>query len=120
MVNFVMRLMGLGSAVDALDGESSKAYAGAVGQILTGAAGLLGGLAGLVAEFVAAHGVDSYLEIIKNIKHDPSAGAVLAGAALISSGYTAIGQRHALAKATAPVSAPAPTPAPASDAPKGN
>lgn len=99
IVNFLMRRFGLGEAVDALDGEGSKAYAGAVGQILTGAATLLGGLAGIASEFIAAHGGAAYLAILQHLKTDPSAGAVLAGAALISSGWTAIGQRHALAKA---------------------
>jgi len=99
MVNLILKLFGFGKAVDALDGESSKAYAGALGQMATGAATLLGGVAGLLSEFSQAHGGSAYLALIQGFKSDPSAGAVLAGAALISMGYTAIGQRHAIAKA---------------------
>jgi hypothetical protein len=113
IVAFAMRIMGLGKAVDALDGEASKAYAGAVGQILSGLAAILGGLAGLVSQFAACHGGAEYLKFVQGLSQDPSAGAVLAGAALISMGWAAIGQRHALAKnAQAPAAAPVP-PAPA-------
>lgn len=99
IVNFLMRAFGLGKAVDALDGESSKAYMGGVGQILTGAATLLGGLAGIAGQLVGAHGGAEYVALAKGLAHDPSAGLVLGGAALISKGWADIGQRHALAKA---------------------
>ena len=48
MVNLIMRMLGLGSAVDALDGETSKAYLGAVGLLLSGAASVLGGAANII------------------------------------------------------------------------
>lgn len=97
-INFLMRVFGFGKAVDALDGATSKAYAGGVGQILTGIATLAGGLAGLASQFVGATGGDAYLEIIKGITANPSAGLVLAGAGLVSKGIADIGNRHAIAK----------------------
>ncbi len=98
LVNLLMRVFGFGKAVDALDGQTSKAYAGGVGQILTGVATLAGGAAGLAQQFVAAQGADAYLDIIKGITANPSAGLVLAGAGLISKGIADIGNRHAIAK----------------------
>lgn len=95
--NILMRALGLGKAVDALDGETSKAYLGGVGLILTGAATALGGLAGIAGELIAAHGGPAYWALASNIPHDASAGLFLAGLAGIHQGISQIGQRHALA-----------------------
>ena len=119
MVNLIMRMLGLGSAVDALDGETSKAYLGAVGLLLSGAASVLGGAANIIMELVPLHGAAAYLTFAEGLKHDPSSAMVLAGIALISKGLGDIGQRHALAnlhntvnaQAQPPVNPPAQPPA---------
>lgn len=103
MTNLIMRLLGLGKAIDALDGEKSKAYQGGVGMILAGAASVLGGLAGVVGNVIAAKGGPAYLALIQGIPHDSSVGLILAGYAGIKAGWAVIGQRHAVAKAAAPV-----------------
>lgn len=102
IVNFVLRLSGLGKAVDALNGETSKTYLGGAVMILTGAATLLGGLAGIAGQVVAAASGADYLALVQGIGHNASAGLVMAGAATIGKGVAVIGQRHAIAKA-APV-----------------
>lgn len=98
IANIIMRLMGLGKAVDALDGATSKAYIGGVGLILSGAATTLGGAANLVLEIVPLHGGAAYFKFVQNASHDPNVGLVLAGAAVIAKGLAEIGQRHAIAK----------------------
>ena len=116
IVNLAMRMMGLGKAVDALDGETSKAYIGGVATILTGAATLLGGAANIVAEVLPLHGGAAYFDFARNLSHDPNAALVLAGAAAIGKGLADIGNRHATAKlanavaaqAQAPTAAPLP------------
>lgn len=115
MINLIMRLLGLGKAVDALDGETSKAYAGAVVVMFGGAATLLGGVANLIGEFVPLHGGAAYLSFAQGLTHDPNLALVLAGAAAIGKGLTDIGQRHAVAKlANATLNQPpAPTAPPA-------
>jgi hypothetical protein len=99
IVNFAMRVMGLGKAVEALDSESSKAYSAAVGKMFLGASSCLGGLAGLISEFVAAHGGAAYLALIQGLATDPSAILIGAGIGLILTGWGDIGQRHATAVA---------------------
>lgn len=106
IINGALRLFGFGKAVDALDGETSKAYIGGLGMILTGAATLLGGLAGIAAQVVAAHGGGDYIALVRDLPHNPSAGLVLAGAAAIGKGISAIGQRHAVAKLSNQLIAP--------------
>ena len=106
MTNWLMRLVGLGEAVDALDGEKSKTYAGGVGLILAGAASILGGLAGIAGQIVAAHGGADYLALVKGIPHNASAGLILAGYAGIKQGLAVIGARHAIAKATKDATVP--------------
>lgn len=101
MVNLILRMFGFGKAVDALDGETSKAYAGALVQILSGGATALGGLAGLASEFVAAHGASAYIALVQGLGHDANAGMVAAGSGLVGMGIAAIGHRHAQAKAQA-------------------
>lgn len=107
MVNFILRLLGLGKAVDALDGGTSKAYLGGLGMILSGGATLLGGIAKIVMAIVPLHGIGQYIEFAQSLPNDPNAALVLAGVALISKGIADIGQRHAVAK----IAQPAPTPA---------
>ncbi len=102
IVNFVIRVVGLGKAVDALNGESSKTYLGAAVMILTGAATLLGGVAGIAGQVAAAATGADYLALAQGLAHNSSAGLVLAGAGTIGKGIAVIGQRHALAKAAAP------------------
>lgn len=115
--NFVMRLFGLGKAIDALDGETSKSYLGGAGLILAGLGSIAAGAAGVVGELVAAHGGPAYLALLKNLPHDASAGLVLGGYASIKAGIAAIGLRHAMAKAAAAAPAAAPVAAPAPSAP---
>ena len=98
IINFALKALGLGKAVEALDGEDSKAYAAGVQQIMTGGATLLGGLSGYASEFVSAHGAADYLAIVQNWKHDTNAGLLIAGWALIQAGKAAIANRHATAK----------------------
>ncbi len=105
IVNAVMRLCGLGKAVDALNGEASKTYLGAVVVILTGAATLLGGVAGIAGQVIAASTGADYLALAQGIGHNASAGLVMAGAAGIGKGIAIIGQRHAQANADAVVAA---------------
>lgn len=106
IVNAVMRFVGLGKAVDALDGESSKAYLGGVGLIATGLATALGGIAGVVGEIAVSHGGAAYLALLQGLPHNASAGLVLAGLTSIKAGIAAIGLRHAMAKAQAAAEAP--------------
>lgn len=113
VVNFVLRMLGFGKAVDALDGETSKAYIGGLGQILTGVATLAGGAAGIASQLLSAHGGGDYLAIAQGLTHNANAGLVLAGAGLISKGVADIGNRHAIAKASASAEAAAPAAAPA-------
>lgn len=101
IVNLVLRLTGLGKAVDALNGETSKTYLGGAVLILTGAATLLGGVAGIVGQVAAASTGAEYLSLAKGLTENASAGLILAGAGAIGKGISAIGQRHALAKAVA-------------------
>lgn len=101
VLGLVMRMMGLGKAVDALDGQASKAYIGGVGQILTGVATLLGGAANVLGAVVKLQGMDQYIAYAQSLSHDPNAALVVAGMALISKGLADIGNRHALAKAAA-------------------
>lgn len=97
MINFALRLFGFGKAVDALDGETSKAYIGGLGLILTGGSTILGGAAALLAEVLPLHGADAYVHFAQAVPHDANIGLVIAGAALISKGIAEIGQRHATA-----------------------
>lgn len=121
LVNLAMKWMGLQSAVDALDGETSKAYLGGVGLILGGLGSVCAGLAGIVAAVVPLQGGAAYLAYAQNLSHDTNAGLVLAGYAAIMKGYADIGNRHATAKLAqavavlpaAPVAAAPVVPAPA-------
>lgn len=101
LVNLVLRMTGLGKAVDALNGETSKTYLGGVVLILTGAATLLGGVAGIAGEVLAASTGAEYMALAKGLTHNASAGLVVAGAGTIGKGIAVIGQRHATAKAVA-------------------
>jgi hypothetical protein len=101
IVNFVMRAAGFGKAVELLDGETSKTYAVGVGQILTGLAGVLGGLGMYGAQFVAAQGGAAYLSILQGALHNPATAAIGLGWTEILKGRATIAQRHALAKAAA-------------------
>ncbi len=113
IANLILRVLGLGSAVDALNGQTSKAYLGGLGLMLSGGATLLGGLANLALEAQKITDLGGWIAFAKHMTNDPNAALVLAGAALISKGLADIGQRHALAKAVTAsgLSAlPAPTP----------
>lgn len=110
IVNFVMRVCGLGHAVDALDGDTAKSYLGGVGTILTGLATLAGGAAAIASQVLAAHGGAAYLAIAQGLGQNPSAALVLAGAGLISHGISAIAQQHAIKAAVPATVAPAVAP----------
>lgn len=99
IVNFVMRLSGFGKAIEALDGETSKTYGAGVGKILTGAAEILGGVATLASQFVAAKGGANYLALVQDIPHGLAAAAIVHGWNAILDGRAVIAQRHAVAKA---------------------
>lgn len=99
LINFAMRMLGLGKVVDALDGETSKACIAGLGKILTGGAAVMTGSAHVTSLLFAAHGSADYLAIAQQLYHgDADTAAILGGVALILSGYQAIGQRHAVAK----------------------
>ncbi len=105
--NFVLRALGLGKAVDALDGETSKAYLGGVGLILTGLASLAGGVAHVATAIVAAHGGPEYLAIGRALyAGNADTALLLAGLGMVSKGWAEIGQRHALAKSDAAAAVP--------------
>lgn len=116
IVNLVLRALGFGKAVDALDGETSKAYIGGLGMILSGAATLLGGAANIAAEVLPLKGGAAYIAFAQGISHDANAALLLAGVALISKGVGQIGQRHAIAKLANQAPAPAEVAAPKADA----
>ena len=98
LVNIVMRAVGLGKAVDALDGEASKAYVGGLGTMLAGAAGVLAALANLLGEVLPLHGGAEYLKFVQGLSHNPNMAAILLGVAAVSKGLADIGNRHAVAK----------------------
>lgn len=100
LANVLMRIMGMGKAVDALDGATSKAYIGGVGLILTGLVSLLTGSAHVLSQVFAAHGGAAYFDILKSLyAGDADTALFIAGAAAVSKGIAEIGARHALAKA---------------------
>ncbi len=100
ILNGFLRIIGFGKAVDALDGETSKAYLGGAVKILTGAGSLLLAGANIATQVAGAHGSADYLAIGRAIFAGNAETAMLAaGAGLIGAGIQAIGQRHALAKA---------------------
>lgn len=107
IANFLLRALGFGKAVDALDGETSKAYLGGLGLILSGAASTLAGAANLVLEVVPLKGAGAYIAFAQSLSHDPNTALVLAGAAMVSKGIAEIGQRHATAKLANAVAAQA-------------
>lgn len=111
IVNLVLRLTGLGKAVDALNGETSKTYQGGALLILTGAATLLGGVAGILSQVLASSTGADYLALAQGLPHNASAGLIVAGAGTIGKGIAVIGQRHATAKAAVVPVAPAVAPA---------
>lgn len=124
MTNLLLRLFGFGKAIDALDGEESKTYAAGAQALLLGLGGMIGGVVGLLGEFIAAKGATAYLAIVQNAGHDPYVKAVVAGWGAILAAKAVIAQRHATAKlsnaldeaqAQAPANAPAPVPAAAPD-----
>lgn len=96
--NVAVRMAGLGKAVDALDGQDSKTYAAGAEKILTGAAAVLAGLAGIAGQLVAAHGSADYWALAQGLLHNVSVGTITGGWALILSGKADIAQRHATAK----------------------
>lgn len=102
VINLLMRMLGLGKAVDALDGETSKAYIGGLGMILTGAGTLLAGAGNIASEVLPLHGAAAYLSFAQGLSHDPNTALLMAGAAAISKGLADIGNRHAIAKLVNP------------------
>ncbi len=109
MINLLLRLLGFGKAVDALDGETSKAYIGGLGMILTGGASLLDGSSHVAAALLAAHGGADYFAIGKALyQGDADTATIIAGFALISKGIAEIGQRHAAAKLSNTIASAAP------------
>lgn len=126
MINFAMRMLGLGKVVDALDGETSKTCIAAVGKILAGGISVMTGSAHVTALILAAHGGAEYFQIGKQLYHGDADTAMIAGGILaIMGGYADIGNRHATAKlanaldaqasgpSTAPPAAPAAATTPA-------
>ena len=102
LLNGFLRAIGFGKAVDALDGESSKAYLGGTVKILSGVGSIVLGLANIAGELYAAQGGAAYLSIAKAVFSGNAETALLmGGAAAIGAGISAIGQRHAIAKAAA-------------------
>lgn len=110
LLPFAMRALGLGKALDAVNGQTSKAYIGGVGQILSGIAAIVGGSANLVMSLLPLHGAAEYLAFAKGLSQDTNAAVILGGVALLSKGIADIGQRHALAKAVNADAAPSALP----------
>lgn len=96
IVNLIARLFGLDKGVETV--EMGKAYLGGIGGILTGAAAVLGGAAGLIKEIMPLHDVAGYLAFAQGFMQDANVGIITGGALAISAGYAVIGQRHATAK----------------------
>ncbi len=109
LLNGFLRVIGFGKAVDALDGEASKAYLGGAIKILAGIGSIVLGLGNIGLEVAGAHGGAAYLAIGQGLFHGNAETALLVGGvAAIGSGISVIGQRHAVAKAaTAAASVPA-------------
>ena len=111
IVNGVMRVFGLGKAVDALNGESSKAYLGGVIKILGGVSSIALGVAGVAAQVAACSAGACYANVGQGLfQGNAQTAMILGGVGMIGAGVAAIGQRHALAKAVAS-GAPAEPPA---------
>lgn len=103
LLNGFLRLIGFGKAVDALDGETSKAYLGGAIKILSGAGSVLLAAANIAVQVAAGHGGADYLAVAKGVFNGNAETAMLTGGvALIGAGIAAIGQRHAIAKAAVP------------------
>jgi hypothetical protein len=99
IINAAMRVLGLGKAVDAIGGETSKAYLGGLGQILTGGASVLLAVANIVLQLQGAHGAGDLVSVGQALLHgDPRVLAIGAGIGLISKGLADIGNRHATAE----------------------
>ena len=102
ILNSFLRLIGFGKAVDALDGETSKAYLGGAVKILGGIGSIVLGLSNIGLELAAAKGGAAYLAIGKALFSGNAETAMLVGGvAAIGAGIATIGQRHAIAKAVA-------------------
>lgn len=101
ITNLIVRLAGGSKAIEVLNGEQSKTYAAASGKILTGMAGILGGLAMLATGFIEAKDASGYLMLLKGLVSpaNPITAAVIGGWYLILDGKANIGQRAATAKA---------------------
>lgn len=100
LLNGFLRIIGFGKAVDALDGETSKAYLGGAVKILGGVGSVALGLANIGVELASAQGAAAYIAIGKAVFAGNAETALLMGGfAAIGAGISAIGQRHALAKA---------------------
>ena len=100
LLNGFLRVIGFGKAVDALDGETSKAYLGGAVKVLGGLGSIFLGVANVGVELAAAHGGAEYLAIGKALfSGNAETALILGGVAAIGAGVSAIGQRHALAKA---------------------
>lgn len=118
LANVIMRAIGLGKAVDALDGETSKAYIAGVMAMLGGAVSISTALIHILNLVFQAHGGAAYYDIFKAIQAG-NADTVLLGAGYlaIAKGYADIGHRHALAEIANAQGDPAPAPAPAAPPP---
>lgn len=86
-------------ALDAVNGETSKAYLGGLGLILTGGSAVLAGSAQVLTALVHATSGADYVSIAKGIVNGNAETAmILGGAAMISKGISDIGNRHATAE----------------------
>lgn len=99
IVGVVLRMLGAGNAIDALDGEPSKAYAAGVNKMIGGAVTVLGGVSGLLYKFINTRGAAKYIAIAQDSKVE--FGAIALGWHMAWDGWADIGHRHALAKAVA-------------------
>lgn len=105
--NFLLRVLGLGKVVDALDGETSHSVLAGLGMILGGVAS--GALAGshIVAALSAARGLNGILPIAQGIFAGNVDTAAIGAAWLgITSGWGKIHLRKAIAE-SAPAAPPA-------------
>lgn len=102
LIELALKLTGLGKLMEKVNG--GKTYLGGAVTILSGAAAVLSNVACILNKVLAAEGAGDILEIAKALPDDPCLKALLAGAAAVGLGLSAIGLRHAVKKA---VDAPA-------------
>jgi len=100
IVNIIGKYTGVNAILSKVNG--AKTYIGGIGKILTGSSAVLSGAACVLEKIGGISSASEVMKLIKGISHDPCSVAVLAGIAVVSSGLTSIGIRHAISKNVSP------------------